>query len=266
MGRKLRIDFDGACHHIVVKGINNSYIFDDDYAKQKYLSLIDLYKEKHDIKLFAYCIMDNHAHLLIQSGQAKSNKRPCISDFMHDLQAAYARWYNKNYAHSGPVFNRRFDSFNCLSIPYFVYIINYIHNNPVKHGKTKTVHYRYSSMYDYMTDSGRCDLADCYKFLGMPRTELLLHLNVKSDETFPFLIQLLEKIKLNEDNMALQTLLLELSFKFEDIRGARLTHYFERVQREIINELINLGAMPVRAISKLLGVSNSYIYKKRRIA
>lgn len=93
MGRRLREDYDSAVHHIVVKGINRKYIFKEPVNKSKYIDLLKYYKEKHDVKIFAYCVMDNHLHLMIQSGNPKVKKykyrelnRLCISDFMHDVQ------------------------------------------------------------------------------------------------------------------------------------------------------------------------------------
>ncbi|PID81326.1 MAG: hypothetical protein CR995_00180 [Clostridiales bacterium] len=263
MGRKPRVDFEGACHHIVVKGINNSYIFDSDEAKNKYLFLLDKYREKHGIKLFAYCIMDNHAHLLIQSSRAKSNNHICISDFMHDVQCAFAKWYNKVYPHCGPVFNSRFNSFSCLSVPYFIYAINYIHKNPLKHGVTRTYNYRFSSFKDYASGKGLSDLEACYDFLGMSRKQLLLHLtNLKNTESFPFLDKLLEKIRKTQNNNTLELLLIELAFRIEDIRGTRLVKYFDKVQHDLMNEVISMKTMSVKALSNLLCVSPSYIYKK----
>ncbi len=263
MGRKLRIDCDGACHHIVVKGANNNFIFSDDTSKDMYLHLLEKYREKHDIKIFAYCIMDNHAHLLIQSGRAKSENHICISDFMHDVQCAFARWYNKNYSHCGPVFNARFNSFSCRSLPYFIYAINYIHKNPVKHGKTKSYSYRYSSFKDYAAGSGLSDLEDCYAFLGISRAQLLEHLTrLKANNSFPFLDKLLEKIRASQNSKTLEMLLLELAFQIEDIRGSRLVKYFDRVQRDLIKEILSMKAMSLKALSLLLGVSPSYIYKQ----
>lgn len=263
MGRKQRVDYDGACHHIIVKGINNSYIFDDDVAKEFYIKLLVKYREKHDIKLFAYCIMDNHAHLLIQSGKAKGKKKICISDFMHDVQCAYAKWYNRHYKHIGPVFNNRFSNFYCRTIPYFVYIINYIHRNPVKHGKIKTYNYRYSSYRDYQLGKGLCDLEDCYHFLEMSRSALMAHLvKLKTQGGYPFLDALIEKLSRCQNREAVEKLLLELAFRLEDIRGSRLVRYFDYVQRTMIDELNNLKILSVKVISNLFGVSESYVYQR----
>ncbi len=262
MGRKQRIDYNGACHHIVVKGINNSYIFDDDTAKATYLRLLTKYREKHDIKLFAYCVMDNHAHLLIQTGQAKGAEHICISDYMHDVQSAYARWYNKEYAHRGPVFNNRYSSFCCQTLAYFIFIINYIHKNPVKHGKTESYSYQYSSYRDYQLGTGICDLKACYAFLEMSRTELLKNLaQLRANEGYPVLDRLIEKLSSCQSSEAVEALLLELTFHIEDIRGSRLVKYFHRVQHDVIRELRSLKIVSVKALSSMFCVSPSYIYK-----
>ncbi len=263
MGRKKRIDYIGACHHIIVKGVHNDFIFNDDSAKQKYLQLIVKYREKHDIKVFAYCIMDNHAHLLIQSGKPNKDDEICISAFMHDLQCAFAKWYNKRYVHIGPVFNGRFESFNCHTIPYFITVIDYIHRNPVKHHKLKTYNYRFSSYANFQNGKGLCDLEACYQFLGMSRTNLIAQLKrLKANNNWPFLEQLLERLRRSQKNENIEALLLELAFHIEDLRGSRLIKYFDKVQRELMKELVEIKQMPVKAVSKLFEVSTSYVYQR----
>ena len=59
MARKLRVHYEGALYHVIVRGNNRDFIFSEAYMKQ-------LYIEKYRAKLYAYVIMDNHAHLLIE--------------------------------------------------------------------------------------------------------------------------------------------------------------------------------------------------------
>ncbi len=261
MGRPLRYDAIGACHHIVVKGANNAFIFDDDFAKEKYIALLVYYRERHDIKLFAYCIMDNHVHLFIQTGKPNRAGEKCIAAFMHDVQAGFARWYNKVYPHVGPVFNGRYQSFYCGSMIYFITLIDYIHRNPVKHNKLDTYNYRYSSYGNYQTGKGICDLEDCYQFLEMTRGELMARLaELKHADNWPLLEQLIEKLQGTHNIEAIEKLLQELAFKLEDLKGSRLIKYFDRVQRTLIRELVEIKQMPVRVVSKFFEVSTSYVY------
>ncbi len=263
MGRPARIDFEGACHHIVVKGINNDNIFRSNQAKRVYYDLLKKYKDKHDVYIFAYCMMDNHVHLMIQSGKAKSVQAICISDFMHDVQCAFAKWYNKRFTRSGAVFNGRFKNFNCLSLPYFIYCIDYIHRNPIKHGKTNSYFYAHSSYVKFFTGEDINDIDKCCDFLAMSKAQLREHLRQRQKfQTLPLIDQLIEKIKDHHENQTLAQMLNSLAFRLEDIRGARLNWYFTKLQREIIQALAQAKRMPIKAMSTLFGVSTSYIYRQ----
>ena len=66
MARKQRVHYDGALYHVIVRGNNKEYIFKEDKGKEKYLETLLRYKKKYDFKLYSYCIMDNHAHMLIE--------------------------------------------------------------------------------------------------------------------------------------------------------------------------------------------------------
>ncbi|PID80450.1 MAG: hypothetical protein CSB19_00025 [Clostridiales bacterium] len=267
MGRPLRIDFEGAWHHIVVKGINNSHIFRSDEAKRVYYEILEKYKDKHDVYIFAYCMMDNHIHLMILSGKAKSDAAICISDFMHDVQCAFAKWYNKRFKRSGPVFNSRFKSFNCLSLPYFIYCIDYIHRNPMKHGKTNSYYYEYSSYVKFFTGEDINDIDKCCDFLAMSKAQLREQLSARQKlQNLPIIDQLIEKIKAQHENETLEHMLNSLAFKLEDLRGARLNGYFKGLQRKVIYALVQAKRMPIKAISMLFEVSTSYIYKQLKQA
>ncbi|HAN10033.1 MAG TPA: hypothetical protein DCP90_05385 [Clostridiales bacterium] len=74
MARKQRIHYEGALYHIMVRGNNGEYILKDMQDKMHYLDIITNYKEKYEFKFYAYCIMDNHAHMLIEVVKTKSAK------------------------------------------------------------------------------------------------------------------------------------------------------------------------------------------------
>lgn len=66
MARKLRVHYEGALYHVIVRGNNRDFIFSEAYMKQLYIEKVVKYIEKYRAKLYAYVIMDNHAHLLIE--------------------------------------------------------------------------------------------------------------------------------------------------------------------------------------------------------
>lgn len=150
MPRITRSSLETSFFHIMVQGVNKEYIFNDEKYMNNYMSLINKYKEEYNIEIIAYCIMNNHAHLLVFS-----EKKNELSSFMHKINFVYAQDYNKNEQRIGHVFRDRFLSEGIYSERYLINCINYIHQNPVKAGIVKTCdQYKYSTYDDYKTKTG----------------------------------------------------------------------------------------------------------------
>ena len=126
MSRKTRIEFDGAFYHIFQRGNNCEYIFKDTEEKMFFLRQIYENKIAYDYILFAYVIMNNHYHFLI-----KTNKVP-IHKIMHSINNAFSKFYNKRHERTGHVFEERYNSRLIDNDAYLVWLVRYIHRNPIK--------------------------------------------------------------------------------------------------------------------------------------
>ena len=127
--------------HIMTQGINKEYIFENKTDKIKYEKLILQYKEEFNITILAYCIMDNHTHILIRIKTIEN-----MSMFMHKINTQYAIYYNKKYNRIGYVFKSRYKSQMIDSLKHLYRCIDYIHDNPVKAKICKNRNqYRFSS-------------------------------------------------------------------------------------------------------------------------
>ena len=114
--------------YVIVQGIDKENIFKEERNKNQYLKLMKKLCEKYNIKIVAYCIMDNHAHFLVNIDEIKS-----LSKAMHTINCLYARYYNYTKdGRRGYVFKDRFVSEPITSKRYFINCIKYIHMNPVK--------------------------------------------------------------------------------------------------------------------------------------
>jgi len=70
IARKPRVHYHGAFYHVIVRGNNRAYIFKSKDNKEEYKKIVSKYKKKYRFELYAYCLMDNHAHLLIGTCEA----------------------------------------------------------------------------------------------------------------------------------------------------------------------------------------------------
>lgn len=131
--------------HIMSQGIEKQYIFEKEEYIQKYKELIIKKKAECSVTILAYCIMNNHTHLLIYSENQDE-----ISKFMQKLNTSYSMYYNKINNRVGYVFRNRFNSQEIFSQSQLYTCLRYIHNNPVKAGITKTMQeYKYSSYNEF---------------------------------------------------------------------------------------------------------------------
>lgn len=125
--------------HIMVQGINKEHIFNTKDNKTRYYNLI--YKNNEEINIIAYCIMDNHAHILIYTKDIFN-----IKEWMRRTNTSYARYYNAQNDRVGYVFRDRYKLQNIKNIEHLYLCIKYIHNNPVKAGICKEMRdYNFSS-------------------------------------------------------------------------------------------------------------------------
>lgn len=144
MPRAARVKSKTGIYHIIMRGINRQCIFHDDSDYQRYLKILEQTKEKSDCVIYAYCLMTNHVHLLIE--EAKED----IGQIMKRLGTSYAHRYNYKYGRSGHVFQDRYKSEPVEDDQYLLTVIRYIHNNPIKAGVvTKPEQYKWSSYMTY---------------------------------------------------------------------------------------------------------------------
>ena len=126
MARKPRIEVPGGLYHIISRGNNRRKIFcsHDDYLK--FTSMVAQQKAKLHFYIYAYCLMPNHAHLLIERQDDK------ISRIMQGLLTGYSQYFNRKYKKIGHLFQGRFKAILCRTDRYLGELVRYIHLNPVR--------------------------------------------------------------------------------------------------------------------------------------
>ena len=145
MARKPRIQFEGAFYHIIVRGNQRQDIFLDETNRHQYLELLHRYRNKCGFILYAYVLMSNHVHLLIETPNDP------ISRIMQMINFTYTQFFNRKYGKVGHLFQGRYKSYLCDKDSYLLNLVRYIHNNPVRAGLVKDAGaYEWSSHGDYL--------------------------------------------------------------------------------------------------------------------
>lgn len=164
MPRTARKKSETGIYHVMLRGINRQVVFESDEDRTKFLHTLKCFKEANKYKIYAYCLMDNHVHLLIKEYTEPiglSIKRICGS---------YVYWYNRRHDRIGHLFQERFKSEVVDNDKYFLTVLRYIHQNPVKSGITdEIIDYRWSSYHDYFINTELVDKDFVFKLFSSNR-------------------------------------------------------------------------------------------------
>ena len=128
MPRKARLDAEGAIHHVIVRGIEQRRIFDDDGDSRSFVVRMAKVAVETDTTIYAWALLPNHAHVLLRSGSLG------ISKCMRRLLTGYAVYYNRRHDRHGYLFQNRYKSILCDEEEYFKELIRYINLNPLRAG------------------------------------------------------------------------------------------------------------------------------------
>ncbi len=150
MARKPRVHFPGALYHVIARGNRHQPIFLNENDYNSYLYLLRVYKKRFGFLLYAYVLMENHIHLLVEV-----EKVP-LSRIMHDLQFRYTRKFNFRHKKDGHLFQGRYKAILCDRDTYLLELSAYIHLNPVRAGIVKNLReYSWSSYGTYVTKNAQ---------------------------------------------------------------------------------------------------------------
>lgn len=189
--RRVRITFEGAYHHVMNRGYNGNPIFKERNNKYDFLDFLKLYSEKLEIKLFAYCLMDNHYHLILENCSGR------MSDFIKQLNGNFGRLYRRRHGGKGYVFQGRYKSILIQDDSHLFLAIAYLLNNPVRAGMVKKFfQYEWSSASAYYNKRSSNDIVDriFVENLFGDRNSLIRLVNHSGKESLPVIGTRLGKI------------------------------------------------------------------------
>ena len=166
MARKARLEVEGGLYHVITRGNDRQDIFHAAEGYLKFLSLLVSQKQKTQFFLYAYCLMTNHIHLLIE------RRAETVGRIMQRVLTGYSQWYNRRYKHIGHVFQGRHKAILCDGDTYLAELVRYIHLNPVRARMvTLPEDYPYSSHREYvgLEPSGIVDVDPLLRRFGHTR-------------------------------------------------------------------------------------------------
>ncbi|MDD2737106.1 MAG: transposase [Desulfuromonadaceae bacterium] len=149
MPRIARVIATGYPHHITQRGNNRATVFFDDEDRQTYLKLLVGYSEKHLVQIWAYCLMNNHIHLL-----AVPETETSLARGIGLTNQVYTQYLNRKLNQSGRIWQNRFFSCVVENNQCLWAVARYIERNPLKVDLVKNAEsYRWSSAKAHLTGS-----------------------------------------------------------------------------------------------------------------
>lgn len=145
MARKPRVEFPGAFYHVIIRGNRQESVFFDDRDYHEYLRRLREARQRFAYTVYAYVLMPNHVHLLLETGGI------ALSRIMQWLGTTYTQYFNRRHRKVGHLFQGRYKAILCDKDAYLLALVRYLHLNPVRAGLVQDpARYRWSSHRAYL--------------------------------------------------------------------------------------------------------------------
>ena len=184
MSRIPRKSYDSLYFHVIVQGFEKNYIFKEDCFKKKYLYYLLSESKKYKVEILSYCIMENHAHILLYCDKISE-----MSKYMQSINTRFAMLYNKKNSRVGYVFRDRYLSEPIRNENYLLNCVSYIHMNPVNANMVDSPDkYAFSSYNNFINKSGIVNDSVLKKLFGssriyMPLFNMIHGTNIDTNNT-----------------------------------------------------------------------------------
>ena len=251
MPREARKLSETGFYHVIIRGVNKETIFLDDNDRKMFLRLLKKYKTELNCKIYAYCLMSNHVHILIEDQELN------IGELMKNTTCVYAGEFNKKHERIGHLFQDRFKSQNIENQNYLLRLIRYIHRNPEKAGICKTEEYKWSSFNEVIYGSKIIDR----DFV----------LSIYNDNKI-YAINEFKKQMTGEQDDIIDAAYVEE--KLSDLKARALLEYFIKTKQipeiteqnliEVVDKIKEIKDLNIEQILRIFEVSKAKYYRKMK--
>ncbi len=243
MPRQARNIHEGGFRHIIIRGIGKQILFEDEYDNKFFLRILERYSRETDVSVCAYCLMENHVHLLIHDHGINT---PLL---MKKIGVCYSAYFNDKYERTGHLFQDRYKCENIYDDRYYLTVLRYILRNPEKAGICRTEKYRWSSYHAYGDESSFLEQSVTYGFFG-DEQEYRDYINTENHDSC------MEYAGRRDDTWAKDII--------EKILGASsgtVIQNYGRLERDQALKSLKSEGLSIRQIERLTGISRGVIQK-----
>ena len=253
MVRQARIQSPTDYYHIMMRGNNRESIFRYQSQKIFFLELLEEQKKEGSIYIAAYCIMDNHVHIIIKG------ELPNISKAIGVINTKYAIRFNNQSERIGHVFQERYKSEVITDDTYLLQVIRYVHNNPVSAKMVRSPNdYRWSSYREYLKEDiivnkeQKDFVLGCYGSIN----QLIEFHKEKDDQEY---LEIKEDIEQYREDKAKE--IISMYLKEKGINETEIFNLDSIYLDEAIMILLKRSKLSHRQIGELLKISSSKVHR-----
>jgi putative transposase len=259
MPRHQRLLSESGTYHVMMRGNEKRNLFWDDKDKRRFLDTLFIKKQETGFLIYAYCLMENHIHLLVREPPEG------IATMMKRINTTYACYFNRKNHRVGHLFQDRFKSEPIEDERYLMAVIRYIHNNPVKAGIVeRPEQYKWSSYNRYLQPHNHED--------KMVDTEFVLSI---MDNDMQTAIEEFEKFSTEQDENSFLETKEGKNWTVEEGKSYLEDHIKDKwsgknletllrnkeIRKEIIADLKTNTNLSVREIADLMGINRGVVQK-----
>ena len=230
--------------HVIVRGIGKQILFEEKADYGYYLSLLKKYAEETGVIVCAYCLMENHVHLLVHD---KGNE---LTRFMKKIGICYALYYNNKYDRTGHLFQDRFMSEPVETQEYLLTVFRYILNNPAKAGICPASEYLWSSYQNYDSVESFVDTTMLRQLIGDWEQYAGFIAAQNHDQCMEFMSHK------KDDNWAKDVLRATL-----DVESGTVIQSYEKTRRNEALRKLKEAGLSCRQIERLTGIGRSIVQR-----
>ena len=175
MPRQPRLVVAGYPHHIILRGNNRGTIFYNDEDRRFFISCLKDAKQKTKSKIYAYCLMTNHVHLLLEP-----SKEDGLASMIQSLGRKYVQYINRTHYRTGTLWEGRFKSSLVSKDEYLITCSRYIESNPIRAKIVKDLKDYLWSSFGFKTEGKPDNITDeDPTYLSLGKTEKERQINYK---------------------------------------------------------------------------------------
>lgn len=252
MPRVARIKSKSKIYHIMIRGINQQNIFSVDGDYEKFMAILSKYHKKSEYEIYAYCLMGNHAHLLIKE------EREALPHAMKRIGTSYVSWYNWQYNRKGHLFQDRYKSEPVEDDVYFLTVLRYIHQNPLKAGLTDDIaSYQWSSYNEYINQPKIVNIEFALKMFHQERDKAIERFKRFNQEpNNDRCLEIPTKRETLSDKEINRLVLSKYHIELVTLQNAPTI-----IQDKVLKYLKELDGCSLRQVSRLTGFTVNKIFK-----